>query len=176
MLETTIRSEVLFRGRLLTVRRDHVRLPNGTESTREVVQHPGAVAVVPINAAGRVLLVRQFRQPTGKVLLEIPAGTLDPGESPERCAARELGEEIQFEPGKLELLASVYLAPGYSSELIHLFLATDLRPADADCDADENLRLAPMPLREAVAAAKDGRLEDAKTVCGLLLAAERLGL
>lgn len=167
--ETTIGSETVFEGRLLKVRRDYVRLPDGAESTREVVEHPGAVAMVPITDEGDVLLVRQFRQPAGTVLAEIPAGTLDAGEKPEACARRELTEEIGFEPGKLELLAEVYLAPGYSSELIRIFLATDLRPAMADCDEDENLQTVRMPLADAIKAAREGAFKDAKTLCGLLL-------
>jgi len=170
LIETTIGSDTVFDGRLLKVRRDYVRLPDGAESTREVVEHPGAVAMVPINDDGEVLLVRQFRQPVGAVLVEIPAGTLDPGEAPEACARRELAEEIGFEPAKLKLLAAVYLAPGYSSELIRIFLATELHAATADCDADENLQTVRMPLADAIQAAKDGKFKDAKTVCGLLLA------
>ena len=126
--EEVLRSEIAFRGRLLTVRVDHVRLPDGHESTREVVVHPGAVAMVPLLDARHVLLVRHWRNATGRALLEIPAGTLNPGEDPLACAERELMEEIGYRPRQLTPLYSTFLAPGYSSEMLHIFLAEDLAP------------------------------------------------
>lgn len=171
--EKCLRREVVFDGKLLKVRADRVRLPNGGESVREVVAHPGAVAMVPLTDEGKVIFVRQWRYPAGKALLEIPAGTLEPDEEPLACAARELAEEIGRRPKHLEPLGSFFLAPGYSSERIHLFLATGLQPAEAEADADETIEVEEIPLDDAVAMAADGRLEDAKSIAGVLLAAKR---
>lgn len=173
--EQLISSNIAFEGRLLKVRIDAVRLPDGSEGTREVVQHPGAVAMVPL-LGDEVVLVRQWRQPIGRALLEIPAGTLIPGEAHEACADRELREEIGYAPGRLTKLAAVALAPGYSSEVLQIYLAEDLTPARAEQDADEFVRPERMPFREAVRRAGRGDFEDAKTVAGLLLAASRTSL
>jgi len=172
--EKIVKSTEVFRGRLLQVKVEEVVLPDGTRSTREVVYHPGAIAVVPINRAGEVMLVRQFRLPTGKALLEIPAGVLRADESPEECAGRELAEEIGQYPRKLEKLCAVYLAPGYSSELIHIFLGQELEPKFAQADKDERLEVVELPLSQALELIKRGEIEDAKTIAGLLLAARKL--
>jgi ADP-ribose pyrophosphatase len=171
--EETLASERRFEGRLLSVRVDEVALPDGRRARREIVEHAPAIAAVPLMADGRVILVRQWRQPAREVLLEIPAGVMDPGETPEACAARELAEEIGYRPGKLERLFSLLLAPGYSEEIIHIFLAEDLVPAQAQADEDENLQTVTMPLAEAVARCRAGELRDAKTVAGLLAVADR---
>ncbi len=171
--ELCLESKVVYEGKLLKVRADRVHLPGGSEGIREVVQHPGAVAMVPITEDGLVVLVEQWRYAAGGPLLEIPAGTLEPGEEPAACAARELAEEIGCRAGRLELLTSFFVAPGYSSERIHLFLARDLEPAEAEADADEAIEEVLVPLADAVAMVKDGRIEDAKSGLGILLAAER---
>ena len=168
LTEKTLSRREVFAGRLLRVRVDEVELPDGSRTTREVVQHPGAVAMVPLLDSGEVVLVRQFRQPAGRALLEIPAGTLSPGEDPEACAVRELIEEISYRPTGLTRLANLYLAPGYSSEYLRLFLATGLQPAQAPADADERLLPQTLPLAEALAMVRRGEIEDAKTICGLL--------
>lgn len=170
--EETITSQGVFDGRLLKVRVDTVRLADGSEARREVVEHPGAVAILPLLDDGRVILERQWRQPVGEVLWEMPAGTLTPGETPEACARRELAEEIGFAPEKLERLASVYLAPGYSSEIIHLFVARGLRPVEGHTDADERIRAVPLTLDRVRAMIASGEIRDAKTVCALLLATD----
>lgn len=167
--EKLIGSEKIFEGRLISLRRDTVLLPNGRTSTREVVAHPGAVAIVPILEDGRVVLVRQYRHAIGKILTEIPAGTLHPDETIVECAARELREEVGYSVGRLEKLTSLYLAPGYSTELIHLFVATDLRPAKDETDEDEFLEPVTMTLDEAISQIADGKIQDAKTVVALLL-------
>ncbi len=172
--EELIRSEAAFDGRLLRVRVDTVRLPDGGEATREVVVHPGAVALVPL-MGDDVILVRQWRQPLGGVTLEVPAGTLDPGESAEECAARELREETGYAAGRLDKLFALALAPGYSSEIIHVYLAQDLRPAGAEQDADEKVSAEQVPFDEALRRCLAGELPDAKTVAGLLAAARALG-
>lgn len=174
LVEETLSSRQLFRGKLLRLRMDTVRLPDGAEATREIVEHPGAAAVVPLTDSGQVLLVRQWRHPVGRLSLEIPAGTLDGTESPEACAERELCEEIGYFPGTLQRLGGIYVSPGYSDEIIHVFMAGKLQPADQRPDPDENLQTVTMPLAEAVAACADGRLSDAKTITALLLTWQRL--
>ena len=164
-MEKLLRSEKVFDGRLISLRKDTVRLPNGRESTREVIVHPGAVAIVPM---------LDDRHAVGKTLMEIPAGTLHPDERPEDCALRELREETGYIAGRLEKLLSLYLAPGYSTELIHLFLAEDLRPAKSEKDEDEFIELAVVPLDEAVVKILEGEIQDAKTVAALLLVWNKL--
>ncbi len=173
--EEIVSRKVVFEGRLFQVELRRVRLANGLETTREVVKHGGAVALVPVLADGRAVLVRQFRSAAGEALLEIPAGTLEPGETPEACAARELAEETGYRAGRLERLFSSFLAPGYSSEMLHTFLAADLEPTAAHADSDEVLRLETIALSEAPMLIRAGVIKDAKTICGLLLAASRLG-
>lgn len=170
LAEETLDSRWGFEGRLVRVRVDRVRMPNGHGSTREVIVHPGAVAIVPVHADGTVALVRQWRQAAGKALLEIPAGTLEPGEDPTACAHRELAEEVCLAAGSMVRLFASYLAPGYSSELLHTFLATDLSPAEGHPDADELIEVVRLPLERARDMVLGGELEDAKTICGLLLA------
>lgn len=167
--EETLTSTPAFEGRLLRVRVDTVRLPNGQTSTREVVVHPGAVAMVPLLDAEHILLVRQWRHPAGRALLEIPAGTLGAGEDPCDCAARELMEEIGYRPQALTRLAGMFLAPGYSSECLHLFLAEDLAPERLPHDEDENIDVECVSWSEAEALLLGGEISDAKTIAGLLL-------
>jgi len=168
--EDLVRSQTVFDGHLLRVRVDTVRTPDGHEATREVVEHPGAAAVVPILDDGRALLVRQFRQPAGKVLLEIPAGCLHPGESPEACAERELGEEVGRRPRRLTHLTTCFLTPGYSDEQIHIYLATGLEPVEARPDQGEVLEPAAIALDDVPALIAQGQIQDSKTIVGLLLA------
>ncbi|MCS7191910.1 MAG: NUDIX hydrolase [Armatimonadetes bacterium] len=171
--EKMLSSEIAFEGRLISLRRDEVQLSDGRKSVREVVIHPGAVAVVPLTSDRKVLLVRQFRYAVRKNLIEIPAGTLHHDETPEECAQRELSEEIGFTAGKLERLTSLYLAPGYSTELIYLFIATELTPTEGERDQDEILEVVKMSLEEAIAAIERGEIQDAKTIAALLLVKKR---
>jgi ADP-ribose pyrophosphatase len=175
--EKTIDSKRIFEGRIVNLRVDTVELPDGRRATREIVEHKGAVAVVPLLAARgsplgacQVVMVKQYRQPTGEVLIEIPAGTLDSGEDAEACARRELVEEIGYSAGKLTLMFSTYLSPGYSNEMLHTFLAEDLTPAQAPSDEDEFLEVITVNLDEAARMIQTGEIRDAKTVCGLLMA------
>jgi 8-oxo-dGTP pyrophosphatase MutT (NUDIX family) len=170
--ETVIGTEEIYRGKIVHLQVHTVHLPDGKEAKREVVQHRGAVCIVPITDDGNVLLIRQFRLAAGEALLEIPAGTLEPGETPAACAARELEEETGFRAGTLRPLFSAFLAPGYSSELIHAFLATDLMPGSTHMDEDEKVVLAPMPLVEVQQRILDGELRDAKTIASILVAAQ----
>ncbi len=171
LAEQTIESEHLYTGRIVGLRRDTVRLANGRQATREVVEHVDAAAAVPLLSDGQVVLVEQWRHAVGQALLEIPAGIVEDGEEPAATMQRELIEEIGYAAGRLELLFSVYLAPGYSQELIHIFLAEDLQPAQTSPDEDEILRVRTVSLAEAVAACLRGEITDAKTVAGLLAVA-----
>jgi ADP-ribose pyrophosphatase len=176
LAETVLSSRMAFEGRLVDLRVDEVRLASGRTSTREVVVHRGAVAVIPMLADGRVVLIRQFRQAAGQVLLEIPAGTLEPGEDPDACALRELAEETGYTAARVERLFASYLAPGYSTELLHVYLARDVRPVgsgEAAPEDDEAIEVVRVPLAEAASWVLTGGIRDAKTICGLLLA-ERL--
>jgi ADP-ribose pyrophosphatase len=124
--EKFVASEEVFHGRLLKVRRDKVVLPNGVETTRELIRHPGAVAIVPVLEDGSIVFVKQYRYPVGTVLYELPAGKLEPGEDPDACAPRELSEETGYDAARLEYLTSIVTTPGFTDEVIHLYKATGL--------------------------------------------------
>ena len=166
--ETVVATRRVFEGKIVSLRVDDVELPNGARSKREVVEHADSVAIVPVLDDGRIVLVRQFRLPAGGVLLEIPAGVVDRGEEPAESAQRELAEEIGYESGRLEPLFSMYLAPGYCSELIHLFVAAELTPARRPADADEFIEPTVVTPQEARALIYDGTIRDAKTIAGVL--------
>lgn len=175
LTETVTASERKYEGRVVSLRVDTVTLPNGKSSKREVVEHSGAIAVVPLDSEGRVLLVRQFRLPAGGPLLEVPAGGIEAGEDPAVAAGRELAEEIGFTPGKLTPLYEAYVAPGYCTEKIWGYLAEDLQPAhEAHTDHDEFVETVPLPLDDALAAITDGRIQDMKSVACLTMAARLL--
>ena len=169
MQEEVIRSERIFQGRVVNLRVDTVRLPNGRVSQREIVEHRGAVAIVPMLDSDTVLMIRQFRLAVNEVLLEVPAGTLEPGEPAEVCAARELEEETGYRAGCLRKLFSQYLAPGYSQEILHVFLAQELQKTVQKMDDDENVEVVPMPLHRAVDLVLKGEIRDAKTIAALLV-------
>jgi len=166
----TIESVEAFSGRLVKLRVDKVRLPNGHETTREIVVHRGAVAVVPLIDGDRVVMVRQFRQAAGEVLVEIPAGTLEPDEDPADCADRELQEEVGYKAGHLELMFRSYLAPGYSTEMLYTYLARGLTGTSVDREPDEFIEILEVPMEDAVGMIQSGEIKDAKTICGLLMA------
>ena len=171
MIET-IRN--VFRGRVLTLNLEQVRLPNGKVAELEIAHHPGGAAVVAIDAEGRVCLLRQFRHAAGGWLTELPAGKLDGGEPPLECARRELAEEAGVSARRWEKLGEFYSSPGVLTEVIHLFLAHDLEPVDASPEEHEVLEASWVPVQEAMDLAASGRLQDAKSVIGLLWARERL--
>ena len=176
MSETIVASRHVHRGRVVSLRVDEVRLANGRTAMREVVEHLPSVCIVALDAADNVLLVSQFRLPAGKTLLEIPAGSTNADEDPADAARRELAEETGFRPRKLERLAAFYPAPGFLTEYLHLFLATDLEPQHLDADDDEAIELVRMPAAEAIARAARGEFDDGKTLVGLLaLGARRRG-
>jgi ADP-ribose pyrophosphatase len=168
LTEELVSSSNLFGGRIFNLRRDVVKLPNGRLIDREVVEHPGAVAIVPI-IGDRIILVRQFRHAVGKVLCEIPAGTLKRGESPDVCAARELEEETGYVAGSLRKLFHCCLAPGYSSEVIHVYLATGLKPTKPNTDSDEFIEVLMATREEALRMVMSNEIEDAKTISGILM-------
>ncbi|HEY3297367.1 MAG TPA: NUDIX hydrolase [Armatimonadota bacterium] len=168
--EKTLKSDSIYRGRIINLRVDTVELPNGRTSTREIVEHKGAVAIVPMLNHETVVLVRQFRQAAGRVLLEIPAGGLELGEDPADCARRELAEEIGCHPQKLTPMFSSYLAPGYSSEKLHMFLAEDLQQDEQKTENDEFIEIVNIRIKDAVDLIRSGEIVDAKSICGLLMA------
>ena len=174
MEETVIGSEEIFKGKIVHLHVDTVRLADGKEAKREVVTHHGSVTVVPVQADGNVLLVRQFRLPAGKVLLEVPAGTLEDGEEPHACALRELEEETGYKAQTIRPLFAAYLAPGYTTELTHAFLATDLIKTQTHFDEGEDIELVSLPLAEAVQRVLAGELQDAKSIAAILVAQQIL--
>jgi len=170
MSRELIESNLSFAGPVFEVTRDRVREESGVEIIRDVVRHPGGAGGVPLFADGRVALVKQYRHPAGRELLEIPAGRIDGGEAPEVCAAREIEEEIGVRPGRLEKLAEFYSTPGFCSEKLYVYLATDLTPAPQKLDPDEFVEIVSLPLVEAVELVYQGGIEDAKTIVALLMA------
>ncbi len=170
--EKTIRSSYPFLGKVVKVRIDDVLLPNGRQGKREIVEHSGAVAIVPITGSREVLFIRQYRKAAGKVLLEIPAGLLEKGETIAGCAQRELAEETGYGSRSLFKLASFYPSPGFSSELIHIYLAQDLVERELQKPEDEFIRVEKLPLQQARELIQSGAVEDGKTIVGLLLALE----
>jgi len=174
--EKVIKTQSIYEGRVVKLALLDVELPDGKHSKRELVRHPGAVAIVALDAEQNVLLVRQFRIAAGKVLCEIPAGTLEPGEAPLICAERELQEETGYRPGKIEAMGGLYVAPGYTTEYIHLFLATELHESRLDADADEFIEVDRVPLRDAVAMIERGDIVDGKSIAGLLRVARMRGV
>jgi ADP-ribose pyrophosphatase len=166
--EVVLSSEAIYSGRVVKLRVDRVRLANGRESKREVVEHRGAVALVALDEDGNCLLVRQYRSAIGQFLLEIPAGTLEAGEDPGACAARELAEETGYRPGRLVELVGFYSAAGFCSEYLRVYLATDLSEERGQADADEDIQLVRVPLQDCVDLIRSGEIRDAKSIVGLL--------
>lgn len=151
-------------------------MADGRQARREVAEHADVVAVVALDRAGRVLLVRQYRLPAAQVLLEVPAGGVDPGESPEEAAQRELQEETGHRARSLKRLGAFYVSPGYCTEFVHVFLARRLVKSAVPPDADEQIEVVRIPLREALRLVESGEIRDGKSIIGLLLAAESEGL
>jgi len=165
--ETLLSTKRVYSGKVLKLDLDTVALPNGRTTELEILRHPGASAVVPLKEDGRVVLIRQLRHATGGFIYEIPAGKLDPQEDPRDCATRELEEEIGYCAGHLELLTSIWTAPGFTDEVIHIFLGTKLEVGKQNLDQDEVLEIVEWPLEEAISKIQDGTIRDAKTIIGL---------
>lgn len=169
-----LKSEIVYPGHAFTIRRDTLRLPDGREARFDIVEHVGSVIILPLDTNGQMLFVRQYRQAAGLDLLELPAGTLDEGETPLECASREIREETGMAAGNLEPLGGFYLAPGYSTEYMYVYLATDLRYNPLEADADEFLSVERVPLAKALAMFERGDIQDAKSLAAILLARKHL--
>lgn len=165
--------ERVYEGHLLKIDREELVLPGGRNATLESIRHPGAAAALPFLPDGRVLLIRQYRHAMGGYILEVPAGKLDAGESPERCAAREVEEEVGHRAGELILLGSVFTTPGFTDEQIWLYEAHDLRATRTAHESDEVIEVLTWDFDEAVRAVSDGRIRDGKSVAAILHAALR---
>ena len=165
----------IYEGRIVALREDTARLADGRMVLREVIEHAEVAAIVPVDADGRVILVRQYRLPAREALLEIPAGGADDGEGIEDAAQRELREETGYRAGRLERLCGFFVSPGYCTEFIHVFIATDLIEDPIDGDPDEVIELERTPLADAARLVETGEIKDGKSIVGLLLAAKRTG-
>jgi len=173
--EKVVGSTRIYEGSVVSLRRDTLLLPSGKRFDREVVEHRGAVAAVPLLDEDTVVLVRQYRHAAGEFLLEIPAGTLKINEDPEDCMKRELIEETGYRARRLEKLLTLFLAPGYSNELMHIYLATGLVEAGARPDEDEFIEVVKLGLSEVLKMILDSKIRDAKTTCGILAYCLRKG-
>ncbi len=171
-----IKTETLYKGRAFAVRRDYLKTPDGHETKLDIVEHGGSVAIVPVDEDGNLLFVRQYRHATGAYLLELPAGTRNGVEPHADCAAREIREETGMEAGKLVKVGEFYLAPGYSTEFMVVFMATDLRENPLEADEDEFLEVERIPIQKALEMAEKGDIPDAKSLAALLLARPHLDL
>ena len=169
LAEKPLTEDVAWTGRIFNVDRLRVELPDGRVAVRDVVRHPGAVAIVALTEDGRICLVRQYRTALGRVTVEIPAGKLAPGEDPLECASRELLEETGMSAEKIAFLTTIATSDGFCDELIHIYMATGLEFSRSEPDADEFINVDLVPLDELVDAVLDGRIEDAKTVVGALI-------
>lgn len=168
--EITVAQEMQYEGIIVNVRRDKARLHNGVIADREVVEHPGGVAIFAIDEQEQVIMVRQYRYPMGEEILELPAGKLEPGEEPKRCALRELQEETGVLPGSVQALGFSYSSPGIFAEKIHLFLAQDLKAGIASPDEDEFLDVVRVPLDRLLSMIAEDQIVDAKTIVGTMKA------
>jgi ADP-ribose pyrophosphatase len=171
------RRQIIYEGRVFTIVRDEVRHRSGYESVREVVEHDGGAVVAAVTDDGDVILIRQYRYPVAGAIIELPAGKLSPGEDPLDCAKRELREETGFSAGRWEKLTAMLSTPGFCSEVLHIYLARELRNGEQALEeGEESITVLRLPIREALAMCADGRIRDGKTLTGLALAAMRLGL
>lgn len=159
--------QTVYKGRVVTLNLETVTLPNGVSVELEVVRHPGAAAIVPLKDDYTVILIRQYRLAAGGYIYEIPAGKLQPGEDPAHCATRELEEEIGYRAGRLDKIATFFTAPGFTDEVMHLYVARNLVPGAQALDSDEVLEIVEISLEKAMAHIRDGTIRDAKTIIGL---------
>ena len=167
-LPRLVSSETVYHGRLFDVELDTIEMEGGIVARREILKHPGAVCMIPVDADGRLLLVTQYRHAAGRRLLELPAGTLEKGEEPLAAVSRELQEEVDMFPGRIEALGGFYVAPGYTTEYIHLFVCSDLKHSSMDGDEDEDIEIVPTSVEDALTAIDRGDICDAKSVIGIL--------
>jgi ADP-ribose pyrophosphatase len=170
-----IQTETIFEGKVFNLRQDEVEMPGGKKARLDIVDHKDAVTIVPIDEEGRVWFVRQYRHPAGGELLELPAGVIDPGEDPETSALREVREEIGMAAGQMRKIGEFYLAPGYSTEYMHVFLAKDLVEDPLEPDDDEFISIVQIPLEDTYSMIHTGQIRDAKTISALFLLKPLLG-
>jgi len=168
-MEKTLSSQLIYGGHAVRLRVDAVRMPSGRETTREIVEHRDCVAIVAIDGDGNVLLVNQFRKSVEKELLEIPAGGIDPGEDPVTAVRREMQEETGYLPQKVESLGGFYSSPGYCTEYLYLYLATDLTPSQLYAEDTESIKLVRAPVSQIPSLITSGKICDAKSIAGLLI-------
>jgi ADP-ribose pyrophosphatase len=167
--EKVIRSKHIFDGQIVKLHVDTVLTPDGQESTREIVEHAPAILVAAIDENDNVLMVQQYRRATGKELLELPAGGVEPNETPEAATIREMQEETGYMPGRVVRLGGFYTAPGFCSEFIHMFVSTDLKPSRLFAEDTDEIKLIRVPVKDVPALLTSGKLEDAKTYAGLYM-------
>ena len=168
--EETIESRQIYQGRILNLRVDTVSLPKGGQAEREVVEHTASVVIVAVDSEGQVMLVRQFRKPTEEFLLEAPAGTLEEGESHKACALRELEEETGISAGSIRLMGGFWMTPGFCTEYMYAYLATQLQPGVSNQDDDEDIEVVRVPVEEVTHKIRSGEVRDAKSIAALLMA------
>lgn len=168
--EKTVSKKQIYSGKIINVDLLTVTLPNGKKASREIVTHPGASVVIPISDNGELYMVRQYRKPVEKELLELPAGKLDPNESPEDCAARELKEETGLEAGNIKHVISIHSTPGFSNEVLHMFAAMGLKEGKACADEDEFITSEKFKIDKLISMVLNHKITDAKTIIGILLA------
>jgi len=166
--EKTMKCERIYEGRIINVRVDTVELPNKKYSKREIVEHPGAVGIIPVTKDKKIILVKQFRKAVEEVLLEIPAGKIESQEDPYKCALRELEEETGFTADSVKKLSEFYTTPGFSNEVIHIYLAENLEVGSANLDEDENIEIVKLSVEEVLDKIQIGEIKDAKTIIGIL--------
>ncbi|MFH1663119.1 MAG: NUDIX hydrolase [Chloroflexota bacterium] len=168
-MEETLSSREIYSGRILKLRADDVRLPDGCQAKHEIIEHSNAVAIVAIDANDNVLLVKQFRKPVEKELLEIPAGCIEDGEEADATVIREMREETGYRPQKIERLGGFYSTPGFCTEYLYLYLATDLVPDELHAEDTDDIELVRVPLCNSAGLISSGTICDAKSIAGLLL-------
>ncbi len=165
----TLHSQRRYEGKILSLRTDTIQMGGREPVEREIVEHPGSIVVVPITNRGGVLLVKQWRHPAGKVLLEVPAGTLDPGEDPEETVQRELREETGHRAARIRKIGGFWVAPGWCNEFMHAYLATELTADPLPQDVDEDLEVIEVPLGKLAGLVRDSRIEDGKSIAALMM-------
>ena len=176
MKEEILSTEDIFNGRVVHLKVHRVKLPDGNESIREIIYHQGAAAIVAIDDEQQLLLVKQFRLGAGQVTYEIPAGLLEPGEDPQQAISRELREETGYRPLNVEAIGGIYVAPGYTTEYIHLYYASAYEYAPLEQDEDEFVEAIRIPFAQALAMIDSGEIIEAKSIVALLKVARRSGL
>ncbi|OPJ56963.1 NUDIX hydrolase [Alkalithermobacter paradoxus] len=170
--EKTLSSEKIYNGKIINLRIDTVELPDHKYQKREIVEHPGAVAILPITDNNEIIMIKQYRKTVEEVLWELPAGKLEVGEDPKKCAIRELKEETGYSAQKIELLNIFYTSPGFSDEKMYLYLAKELNEGNPTPDEDEYVEIYKVKIEEALKMIEDGKIKDSKTIVGILLSKE----